>query len=108
MIFRTLSDRTTDGEIKEFSMVFWFLFLFLVCYEHDGGKASHTLIFANVFQGERKSRVFSLDDSNFAKGTTADDSKQAEVVEVHYQYAEAPFVSRVVAKRISKRDRSQR
>lgn len=58
----------------------------------------HTLIFANVFQGERESRVLSLDDPNLAKGTAADDSKQAEVVEVHYQCAEAPLVSRVVAK----------
>ena len=40
-----------------------------------------TFIFANVLQCERQARVFPLDDSNLAKGATADDAQEAKVVE---------------------------
>lgn len=84
-MFRTLSDRTTVVE-EEMILAFH--------VHNDIGQNGHgasststpslTFIFANVFQGERETGIFALDDSNFAKGSFADDTKQSKVVEVHY------------------------
>jgi hypothetical protein len=42
-----------------------------------------TFIFADVFQGERATGIFALDDTNFAEGSFANDSKQTKVVKIH-------------------------
>jgi phage-related protein len=42
-----------------------------------------TFIFADVFQGERATGIFALDDTNFAEGSFANDPKQTKVVKIH-------------------------
>jgi hypothetical protein len=41
-----------------------------------------TFIFPNVLEGERQARVFPLDDAHLAESASADNSQQAEVVQV--------------------------
>jgi hypothetical protein len=41
-----------------------------------------TFLFANIFQGERKASVLSLDDSNLSEGTFANDAEQTEMIKV--------------------------
>lgn len=42
-----------------------------------------TFIFADILQGKREIGVFSFDNADFAKGSSADDSQQSKVVEVY-------------------------
>jgi len=51
--------------------------------EKECGVVGQTLIFANVLEGKGQAGVSSLDDADLAKGAFADDSKKAEVIEVH-------------------------
>lgn len=48
------------------------------------GISLRTFIFAYILQGKGETRIFSLDNSYFSKGSSADDSQQSEVVEVYY------------------------
>lgn len=67
MMLRTLSDRTT------------------IAYTHDVSQAgsgpralrigSRTFIFTYILQGEGETRIFSLDNPYFSKGTSANDSQ---------------------------------
>jgi len=80
MMFRTLSDRTTAGKGKR---------------QHEGAdrpvhgvrgaRGGHTFILSDVLEGKRQSGIFPLDNSYFAESAAADDTKQSEVVEVHWQ-----------------------
>lgn len=45
--------------------------------------SSLTFIFPYVFESKRQAGIFPLDDSHFTKGSSADDSKKAEMIEVH-------------------------
>jgi hypothetical protein len=42
-----------------------------------------TFIFSYVLERKCEARVLSLDNAHFSKGALADDSQEAEVVEVH-------------------------
>jgi hypothetical protein len=44
---------------------------------------AYDFIFPDVFESERQACVFPLDDTDFAKGTSTDDSQETEVVQVH-------------------------
>jgi len=44
---------------------------------------SDNFIFAYVLEGKGQAGVLALDDTHFPKGTSADDSQQTEMVEVH-------------------------
>lgn len=48
-------------------------------------RARLTFILTDIFEGKRETRVFALDDTNFAKSTFADYTQQAEVVQVDCQ-----------------------
>ena len=43
----------------------------------------HHLLLADIFEGERQARVLALHDADLPKRTLADNSQQAEVVEVN-------------------------
>jgi hypothetical protein len=45
---------------------------------------SHNFIFSDIFKSKGKIRVLSLDNSYLSKGTSADDSQEAEMIEVHF------------------------
>jgi hypothetical protein len=44
-----------------------------------------TFIFSDILEGEGQVRVLSLNNSDLAKGTSADDSQEAEMIQVHYK-----------------------
>lgn len=44
----------------------------------------YDFIFPYVFESKRQAGIFPLDDSHFTKGSSADDSKKAEMIEVHF------------------------
>lgn len=46
-------------------------------------RCRQTFIFSYVLERKGEAGVFALDNAHFAKGSFADDSQQAEVVEVH-------------------------
>jgi hypothetical protein len=43
-----------------------------------------TFIFPDVLESERQACVLPLDNADFAKGTSADDSQETEMVQVHW------------------------
>jgi hypothetical protein len=53
------------------------------CQSCPDGASKRTFIFSYVFERECEAGVLSLDNAHFSKGALADDSQQAEVVEVH-------------------------
>jgi hypothetical protein len=53
-----------------------------------------TFIFPDVFESERQACVFPLDDTDFAKGTSTDDSQETEVVQVHWRRPKPVLASR--------------
>lgn len=65
MTFRTLSDRTTANMSD--LQVDW---------------KSLTLIFSNILEGKGQASISSLHNPYFPKGAFADDSKEAEMIEV--------------------------
>ena len=71
MIFRTLSDRTTDQLISFFE-------------SHVACQSIHTFILAYVFQSKGQASVLSLHNPYLAKGAFAHHSKQSEMVQVDY------------------------
>lgn len=86
IIFRTLSDRTTVVEVGG-----QFLALRSRMWKWKRGHRCTvpTFILANVFQGKRKTGIFSLDDSNFSKGASADNPEKSEMVQVHWWHRQS-------------------
>lgn len=48
-----------------------------------GERPELTFIFTDIFEGKGQVRVLSLNNSHLSKGTSADDSQQAEMIQVH-------------------------
>ena len=71
MMLRTLSERTTVRRRQGRET-------------REGGRAEGgaTFVLADVLEGKREAGVFALDDADLAKRALADDTEQAEVVEV--------------------------
>jgi alpha-acetolactate decarboxylase len=44
-----------------------------------------TFIFTDIFEGKGQVRILPLNNSHLSKGTSADDSQQAEMIQVHYK-----------------------
>lgn len=73
MILRTLSDLTTIEE-KESEVSETLIHQRAGIQRRQSRCRVHTFIFANVFQSKRQTSVFTLYNSDFAKGTATDDS----------------------------------
>ena len=80
MILRTLSDRTTVTRRQRQTPVGW--------RWREGWRAGSggrlTLILSDVLEGKGQAGVLALDDADLAKGSLADDTQQAKVIEVHW------------------------
>jgi hypothetical protein len=45
---------------------------------------SYDFIFTDIFEGKGQVRILPLNNSHLSKGTSADDSQQAEMIQVHF------------------------
>lgn len=70
MMFLTLSERTTELGVSCGSVA------------NEGFELPRTFLLADIFQGERETGVLSLDNSNFAEGTLANDTKESKMIKV--------------------------
>jgi hypothetical protein len=68
MIFRTLSDRTTRGDVR--------------CGHPSPWHSTLTFVLADILEGECEACIFPLDDADLSERAFSDHAEEAEMVEI--------------------------